>query len=176
MIDFDESLMDVLTIFAVTGGDMKRVEVNERKMTEESRKLTRRAKDAELQSWTDHSVFDAVNKKVADKDRVMRARLGVHVEVRRQSQGTPLGFQDPDQTESSRERNTFSSILQGVASNKWKQLKTEKAGKQQRYATWSPLLDDNNNSMIGWLVKEKDDLSNNYPGWYVFDDNLSESC
>ena len=27
-----------------------------------------------MQSWLDHKVFDVVNKKVADKDRVMRAR------------------------------------------------------------------------------------------------------
>ena len=62
MIDFDVSSTDVLEIFAVTGGDKKRVEVNERKMTDEDRRLFRRAKEAELQSWLDHKVFDAVNK------------------------------------------------------------------------------------------------------------------
>ena len=57
-IDVDESSTDVLEIFAVTGGDKKRVEVNERKMTDEDRKLFRRAKEAEFQSWLDHKVFD----------------------------------------------------------------------------------------------------------------------
>ena len=48
MIDFDESPTDVLETFAVTGGDKTRVEVDERKMT---------AKEAEMQSWLDHTVF-----------------------------------------------------------------------------------------------------------------------
>ena len=48
-----------------------RVEVNERNITDEDRKLFRRAMEAELQSWLDHEVFDVVNKKVADKDRVI---------------------------------------------------------------------------------------------------------
>ena len=52
----------------------KRVEVNERKMMDIGKKLFRRAKEAELQSWLDHKVFDVANKKVADKDRVVRAR------------------------------------------------------------------------------------------------------
>ena len=34
MIDFDESSTDAPGIFAVTGGDKERVEVNERKMTD----------------------------------------------------------------------------------------------------------------------------------------------
>ena len=72
MINFDESSTDALEIFAVTGGEKKRVEVNERKMTDEDRKLFRRAKEAELQSWLDHQVFDVVNRNVADKDRGMR--------------------------------------------------------------------------------------------------------
>ena len=50
MIDVAESSTDVLEIFAVTGGDKKRVEVDERKMTDEDRKLFRRAREAELQS------------------------------------------------------------------------------------------------------------------------------
>ena len=69
MVDFDESSTDLLEIFTVTGGDKKRDDVNEKKMTDEDRKLVRRAKEAELQSWLDHKVFDVVNKKVADKDR-----------------------------------------------------------------------------------------------------------
>ena len=74
MINFDESSTDALEIFAVTGGEKKRVEVNERKMTDEERKLFRRANEAALQLWLDHQVFDVVNKKVADKSRVMKAR------------------------------------------------------------------------------------------------------
>ena len=77
MIAFDESSTDVLEIFAVTGADKRRVEVNEKKMTDEDKKLFRRAKEAELQSWLDHKVFDVVNKKIADKRGVMRARWGL---------------------------------------------------------------------------------------------------
>ena len=44
MIDSDESSTDALEIFAATVGDQKRVEVNERKMTDGDRKLFRRAK------------------------------------------------------------------------------------------------------------------------------------
>ena len=74
MINFDESSTETLENFAVTGGKKKRVDVNERKMTDEDKKLFRRAKEAELQSWLDHQVFDVVNKNVANKDRVMKAR------------------------------------------------------------------------------------------------------
>ena len=38
VIDFDESLADVLEIFAVTSGDKKRVKVDETKTTDEDRK------------------------------------------------------------------------------------------------------------------------------------------
>ena len=41
-------------------------------------------KEAELHSWLDHKVFDFVNKKAADKDRVMRS-MGTDVEAHRQS-------------------------------------------------------------------------------------------
>ena len=50
MIDFGGSSTDALDIFAVTGGDKKRVEVDERKMTDGHRKLFLRAEEAELQS------------------------------------------------------------------------------------------------------------------------------
>ena len=40
------------------GGDKKPLEVKERKMTDEGRKLFRKAKEAELQSSLDHKVFD----------------------------------------------------------------------------------------------------------------------
>ena len=59
MIDFDENNKDALKNYAVTGGSKKRVDVNDRKMSEEDKKLFRRAKEAELQSWLDHTVFDA---------------------------------------------------------------------------------------------------------------------
>ena len=62
MIDFDERSTDALELSAVTCGDKKRVEVDERKMT-----------DGE-QSWPDYKVFVVVNKSVAGKGRVMRAR------------------------------------------------------------------------------------------------------
>ena len=44
-------------------------------MTESDRKLIRKAKELELQSWLDHRVFDLVKKKFVDQEeRVMRAR------------------------------------------------------------------------------------------------------
>ena len=52
----------------------KRVEGRERKMTESDRKLFRKAKELELQSWLDHRVFDLVLKKFVDQERVARAR------------------------------------------------------------------------------------------------------
>ena len=57
-------------------------------MTDEDETLFRRAQEAELQSWLDHTVFNVVTKKVADKDRVMRARWLLTVAVQRQIQGT----------------------------------------------------------------------------------------
>ena len=44
MIDSDESSTEALEIFAATVGDQKRVEVNERKMTDGDRNPFRRAK------------------------------------------------------------------------------------------------------------------------------------
>ena len=81
---------DVLQIFAVSGGEKKRVEVNDRKMTDEDKKLSCSATEAELQSWLCHQVFNDVNKKVADKDRVMRVRWVFDMDTDRQMQGTPL--------------------------------------------------------------------------------------
>ena len=51
MIDFDESSTDVLEIFAVPRGDKKRVEVNERRMTDEDRTLFRRATQSCRRGW-----------------------------------------------------------------------------------------------------------------------------
>ena len=54
----------VVDVFAVSSARRKRVEVSERKMTESDRKLFRKAKELELQSWLDHRVFDLVKKKI----------------------------------------------------------------------------------------------------------------
>ena len=74
-----EVLLDgssVIDLFVVTSAPRKRVEVSERKMTESDRKLFRKAKELELQSWLDHRVFDLVKKKFVDqeRERVMRTR------------------------------------------------------------------------------------------------------
>ena len=72
-----EVLLDgrsVIDVFAVNSARRKRVEVSERKLTESDRKLFRKAKELELQSWLDHKVFDLVKKKFVDQERVMRAR------------------------------------------------------------------------------------------------------
>ena len=74
MTDFDESSTDALEIFVVIGGDKKHVEVTERTMADEDRKLFRRAGEAVFQSWLDHKVFHVASKRVADKDRVLRVR------------------------------------------------------------------------------------------------------
>ena len=71
-----EVLLDgssVIDVFAVSSARRKRVEVSERKLTSD-RKLFRKAKELELQSWLDHRVFDLVKKKFVDQERVMRAR------------------------------------------------------------------------------------------------------
>ena len=72
-----EMLLDgssVIDVFAVNSARRKLVEVSERKLTESDRKLFRKAKELELQSWLDHRVFDLVKKKFIDQERVMRAR------------------------------------------------------------------------------------------------------
>ena len=111
MINLDESSTETLENFAVTGGKKKRVEVNERKMTDEDRKLFRRAKEAELQSWLDHQVFDVVNKKVADKSRVMRASKVLRWKSTSKTQARlwVLGFQDPDFKEVHPDSTTLSA-------------------------------------------------------------------
>ena len=72
-----EVLLDgrsVIDVFTVNSARRKRVEVSERKLTESARKLFRKARELELQSWLDHRVFDLVKKKFVDQERVMRAR------------------------------------------------------------------------------------------------------
>ena len=66
-----EVLLDgssVLDVFAVNSARRKRVEVSERKLTESDRKLFRKAKELELQSWLDHRVFHLVKKKLVDQE------------------------------------------------------------------------------------------------------------
>ena len=126
MMDFDESWTDALEIFAVTGGDKKRAEVNERKMTDEDRKLFCKAKGAELQSWMGDKVFVVVKERFADTGRVMRARSVLTWKSIGTAKGRLclLGFQDPDSTEV-RDSPTLSAqaealILQFVASDNCK--------------------------------------------------------
>ena len=95
-------------------------------MTDEDRKLFRRAKEAELQSWLGHKVFDAVTKKVADKDRVMGAPwvLTWKSTAKPKARLCVLGFQDR-LTEVPRDSSTLSaqaeaSTLQSVAPHMWK--------------------------------------------------------
>ena len=83
-------------------------------------------REAELQSWLDHKVFDVVKKKVADKDRVMRARwvLTWKSTGKAKARLRVLGFQDPDLTEVPPDSPTLSAqaealILQCGSSNKW---------------------------------------------------------
>ena len=62
-----EVLLDgssVVDVFAVSSARRKRVEVNERKMTESDRNVFRKAKELELESWLDHRVVDLVKKKI----------------------------------------------------------------------------------------------------------------
>ena len=99
-----EVLLDgssVIDVLAVSSARRKRVEVSERKLTESDRKLFRKAKEVELQSWLDHRVFDQVKKLFVDQERVMRARwvLTWKSTGKAKARLCVLGFQDPDLTE-----------------------------------------------------------------------------
>ena len=61
----------------------------------------RRAEEAELQTRLDQKVFDAVNKKVADNDRMTRARwvLTWMSTLKAQARLCVLGAQEQGQTE-----------------------------------------------------------------------------
>ena len=96
-------------------------------MTESDRKLFRKAKELELQSWFDHRVFDLVKKKFVDQERVMRARwvLTWKSTGKATARLCVLGFQDPDLTEVPRDSPTLSTaskalIMQWVASHKYR--------------------------------------------------------
>ena len=114
-----EVLLDgssVIDVFAVTSARRKRVEVSEREMTESDRKLFRKAKELELQSWLDHRVFHLVKKKLADQESVMRARwvLTWKSSGKAKARLCVLGFQDPDLTEVLRDSPTlFVSCIRG---------------------------------------------------------------
>ena len=121
-----EVLLDgssVIDVFAVNSARRKRVEVSERKLTESDRKLFRKAKELELESWLDHRVFDLVKKKFVDQERVMRARwvLTWKSTGKAKARLCVWGFQDPDLTEVPRDSPTLSAasealIMQWVAS------------------------------------------------------------
>ena len=73
----DEVLLDgssVIDVFAESSPRRKRVEVSDRKLTGSVRKLFRKVKELELQSWLDHRVFDLVKRKVVDQESHARAR------------------------------------------------------------------------------------------------------
>ena len=120
-----EVLLDgssVIDAFAVNSARRKRAEVSERKLTESDRKLFRKAKELELQPWLDHRVFDLVEKKFVDQERVMRARrvLTWRSIGKAKARLCVLGFQDPDLTEVPRDSPTLSAasealIMQWVA-------------------------------------------------------------
>ena len=112
-----ELLLDgssVVDVFAVSSARRKRVEVSERKMTESDRKLFRKAKELEVQSWLDHRVLDLVKKKFVDQERVMRARwvLTWKSSGKAKARLCVLGFQDPDLTDVSRDSPTLCQLHQ----------------------------------------------------------------
>ena len=125
-----EVLLDgssVRDVFAVNSTRRKRVEVSERKLTESDRKLFRKTKELELQSWLDQRVFDLVKKKFVDQERVMRARwvLTWKSTGKAKARLCVLGFQDPDLTEVPRDSPMLSAasealIMQWVASHKYR--------------------------------------------------------
>ena len=122
-----EVLLDgssVIDVFAVNSARRKRVEVSEIKLTESDRKLFRKAKELELQSWLDHQVFDLVKKKFVDQERVMRPDMEVDSKGKSTSVCV-LGFHYPDLTEVHHDSPTLSAasealIMQWVASHKYR--------------------------------------------------------
>ena len=120
-----EVLLDgssVIDVFAVNSARRKRVEVSERKLTESDRKLFRKAKELELQSWLDHRVFDLVKKKFVDQERVMRARwvLTWKSTGKAKARLCVLSFQNPDIPHNSPTLSAASEalIMQWVVSHK----------------------------------------------------------
>ena len=98
-IDFDESSTDELEIFAVTGGDKKRVEDNERKMTDGDRNsFAEQRRQCCSRGWI--KVFDIVNKKVAGGARWVLTW-----------KSSAKAFQDSDLTEVPRDSSTLSGPL-----------------------------------------------------------------
>ena len=117
-----EVLLDgssVIDVFAVNSARRKRVEVSERKLTESDRKLFRKAKELELQSWLDH--------RVCLQERVMRARWVLTWKSTGKAKASlcVLGFQDPHLTVLPRDSPTLSAasealIMQWVAFHKYR--------------------------------------------------------
>ena len=123
-----EVLLDVSSVIDVIAvNSARRKRVTERKLSESDRKLFRKAKELELQSWLDHRVFDLVKKKFVDQERVTRVRwvLTRKSTGKAKSRLCVLGFQDPDLTEVHRDSPTLSAasealIMQWVASHKYR--------------------------------------------------------
>ena len=103
------------------GGNKNRIEVNERKMTDGEKKLFRRAKEAELQSWLDHKVFDTL----ADGDRVVRVRWALAWNSNAKARLCVLGFQDPDLKDVHRDSPTLCAEAEFLISQcvAWNNLK-----------------------------------------------------
>ena len=57
----------MIDVFAVSSARRKLVDVSESKLRESDRKLFRKAKELELQSWLDHRVFDLVRRSLLIK-------------------------------------------------------------------------------------------------------------
>ena len=87
-----EVLLDgssAIDVFVVNSARRKRVEVSERKLTESDRKLFRKAKELELQSWLDHRVFHLVKKKFVDQES-HACEMGNYMEVDRKDRSTSV--------------------------------------------------------------------------------------
>ena len=88
-----EVLLDgssVIDVFAVNSARRKRVEVSERQLTESDRKLFRKAKELELQSWLDYRVFDLVKKKFCWSRESHACEMGPDMEVDRKGNSTSV--------------------------------------------------------------------------------------
>ena len=79
----------VVDVFAVSSARRKRVEVNERKMTESDRKLFRKSKKSKLQSWLDHRVFDLVKRKFVDREN-HASEMGPDMEIDLKGESTSV--------------------------------------------------------------------------------------
>ena len=85
-------------------------------MTESDRRLFKKGKELELQSWLDYRVFDLVKKIFVDQERIMRARwvLTWKSNGKDKARLCVLGFQDPDLTEVPRDSPTLSTASEAL--------------------------------------------------------------